>query len=219
MVPSSWLSCCSSDAGPRAVAFHFESTRKLSITWVFLKNPGQRVVVAGGHRVELVVVTPRTTERQSQGGSAERIDLVIDDVHLLLGRVVFGQHLRAECQEPGGDHPRVPIRGRLVRGRGNQVTGDLFDQKPVEWPVGVEAVNHPVAVSPGVGVVQVVVHAVAVGVANNIEPQPSVALAVARRGEQSVDQSCESPRSAIGQEGFDLTGRRREPVPPAGLLI
>ena len=127
-----------------------------------------------------MVVTPSTAERKSQGGSAERIDLVIDDVHLLLGRVVFGQHLRAECQEPGGDHPRVPIRGRLVRGRGNQVTGDLFDQKPVEWPVGVEAVNHPVAVSPGVGVVQVVVHAVAVGVAREVQPRAGPAFAVAR---------------------------------------
>ena len=63
------------------------------------EDAGQRVVVRRRDRVELVVVAAGAAERQPQEGPADGVDLLVDDVHLHLHRVVFGQHLGPERRE------------------------------------------------------------------------------------------------------------------------
>ena len=81
-----------------------------------LEDAGHPVVVGGRDRVELVVVASGTAHREAHEHAADRIHLLVDDVHLHLHRIVLGEHLRPEHEEPGRDQ-RVPI-DRLVALRG-----------------------------------------------------------------------------------------------------
>ena len=104
--------------------------------------------------------------------------------------------------EAGGD-------ALFVGGRGQHVAGDLLDGELVERQVAVERVDHPVAVPPhrAEGVLLV---AVAVGVAREVEPGAGPALAVVRRGEQAVHGLLVGVGRGVGEEGIDLLERRRQ---------
>ena len=76
--------------------------------------------------------------------------------------------------------------------------------------VAVEGADDVVAIAPGVGAVRVVLEAVGVGVADDVEPVAAPALAVVRRGEQAVDEFLVGVGRLVGEEGVDLFGRRRQ---------
>ena len=61
-----------------------------------LKDPGESGVVGLRNRVELMVVTASTSDRQPQHCPANGVDLLVDDVHLHLCFVAFGQYLRTK---------------------------------------------------------------------------------------------------------------------------
>lgn len=63
------------------------------------------------------------------------------------------------------------------------VAGELFGDETVVGRVGVERVDHPVAIAPGLGAMRVGLVAVGLGVPHQVEPMASPALAVARRGQ------------------------------------
>ena len=67
-----------------------------------------------------------------------------------------------------------------------QVTGDLFDDELVVRLVGVERVDHPVAVEPDRPLF-VLLEPVGIGVARGVEPMTPPPFAVMRRGQQSLD--------------------------------
>ena len=85
------------------------------------------------------------------------------------------------------------------------VAGDLLDQEPVERLVAVEGVDDVVAESPGVGDVAVVLEALGLGVADDVEPVLRPALAVSRAGQQPVDDPLLGDRA---------NGRPRTPRSP-----
>ena len=138
---------------------------------------------------------------QPQEDGAVGVDLVHDvaDVDLLLDRPSLARR----------DVAAVVARGdELVeRGIGQQVAGKLLDDELVERLVGVERLDHPVAIGPDLAIV-VQVQAMGVAVAGGVEPEPGHVLAVARRVEQPVHELLISLVRAIGQEGIDLLGRR-----------
>ena len=86
---------------------------------------------------------------------------------------------------------------------GQQVAGELLDGELVERHVGVERLDHPVAVRPDRPRAVLLV-AVGVGVAGQVEPAPGPALAVVRRGEQPVDQLLVGVRRRVVDERVDL---------------
>ena len=81
------------------------------------QDAGQCVVVLGRDGIEFVIVATGTAKRHAHEGAAKRVELLIDDVHLHLASVIFGQHLGADTQESGGDVARVPCRFGFVAGR------------------------------------------------------------------------------------------------------
>ena len=99
----------------------------------------------------------------------------------------------------------------LLGGRGvrKHVARDLLDREPVEGHVRVEGVDHPVAVGPDRAAVVLLV-AVGVGVAREVEPVARPALAVVRRGEQAIDEPFVGVGTFVGQKRVDLRGRRRQ---------
>ena len=124
-----------------------------------LEDAGQRVVIRRRDRVELVVVAAGTAQRQAEERSADRVNLLVDNVHLHFDRVVFGEHFRADRQEPRRGHPRKFRLGSLA-GMLNQIAGELFSKELVERFVRVERCDHVVAIPKRVGVSEVFIEAV-----------------------------------------------------------
>ena len=138
------------------------------------------VIILGADRVVLVVVAAGTAGGQAQEDGSVGIDLVDDvaDIDFLFDRApLAGRDVAAV--EAGGDH----LVGRRI---GQQVAGELFDDEPVERLVGVEGVDDPVAIGPGLAIV-VEVQAVGVAIAGGVEPESRHVLAIAGRVEQAVD--------------------------------
>ena len=105
------------------------------------------------------------TKRQAQESPPGRIDLLIDDVHLHLGFINFGQHLGTDGQESGRDQLLVPLG---LAGDRKQVTGQLLGDEAVERLIGVERVDDVVAVSPGRGEEVIGFESGGVGVADEV---------------------------------------------------
>ena len=164
------------------------------------------VVVALRERVVLVAVALGAAEGQPQPDRGRRARPVLGrlDPELLL--VVPADRRPVEHRhavEAGGD-------SRSQRPAGQQVAGQLLDREPIEGHVAVEGVDHPVAVPPGIGPVAVVLVAVAVGIADQVEPRPGPALPEMRRGEQAVHEPLVGVGPPVRQELLHLRGRGRQ---------
>ena len=61
---------------------------------------------------------------------AGRVELLVDDVHLLLDGIILGEHLGPDREESGRDDQFV--RAAAGSTLGEQVAGDLLFKEPVE---------------------------------------------------------------------------------------
>ncbi len=133
-----------------------------------------------GERVELVIVTssaPGGEAEPHRRGGLDPLHRVAHVVFLVDRSPFSGGHVASV--EPGGD----PLtQGRLRE----EIPGQLLDRELVEGLVGVERVDHPVAIRPDPTLV-VEVQAVGVPVARGVQPEPGHVFAVALRGQKTVD--------------------------------
>ena len=171
------------------------------------QDTGHRVVVGRGDGVELVVVATGAADRQGEKGAAHGVDLLVDDVDQHLVRVLFGEHLWSQHQKAGPGDLLEALGVGLCR---HQVAGDLFVNEAVEGLVAVERVDDVVAIAEGVGESDVLVEAVRVGIAGDVEPVAAPTLTVVRRGEEPVDDPGERVGALVGEEILDLGFRRRQ---------
>ena len=95
----------------------------------------------------------------------------------LAGGVAVVIFVDAAAEIAGGDE-RLGIVGKQF------VAGELLQHEAVVGLVGVEGVDDVVAITPGVGAVVVGLVAVAVGVADEVQPVARPAFAVVRAGEE-----------------------------------
>ena len=100
---------------------------------------------------------------------------------------------------------------RFVGGGRDLIAGDLFHDELIVRLVGVEGADDVVAIAQGIGIGDILVHAVGVGIASEIEPVPRPALAIMGRGEQPIDDLRERLGRLISEEGVDLLGGRWQP--------
>ena len=134
-----------------------------------------------------MVVAARAGDREPHERLRRHLDSLVDHVVDHLHLVLLGDRLRAEREEPGGDDSaHVHPAGRFGR---QQIPGQLLGDEAVVGQVAVEGVDHIVSVAPGVWVAMVLVQPGRIGVARNVEPVSPPALAVARTGEQPVDEA------------------------------
>ena len=61
-----------------------------------LENACKRVVIRRWNGIKLVIVTARAAERQAEQRFAERVNLLVDDIHLHLHLVRLSQNLWPE---------------------------------------------------------------------------------------------------------------------------
>ena len=174
-----------------------------------LEDPGQAVVVGRRDRVELVVVAAGAAERQAQERAA-------DACRPARRRCPSPSSPRRPRPAPSGPSARKPVA--ISRSCGAAASSAAGSRSPAScsrtnWSYGlsrVERGDDVVAVAPGVAVGDVLVEAVGVGVAGDVEPVPAPALAVGGRGEQPVDDLGEGVGRVVGEEGVDLLRRRRQ---------
>ena len=88
--------------------------------------------------------------------------------------IVEVRHVRAGKEEAGGGFVS------------HQISGDLMLHKGVEGHVVIERFNDPVAVLPSAVAFGIVLKAVSICVARQIQPPLRPVLAIARRGEEAV---------------------------------
>ena len=94
---------------------------------------------------------------------------------------------------------------------GQLVASQLFADDLVERPIGIERADDIVAVAIREGAVGVGAEVtVGIGIARRIQPKLAPALAVARRGQQTVDELLVCRRIGIVDESSDLFGPRRQ---------
>ena len=86
----------------------------------------------------------------------------------------------------------------------------LHSRKFIKWHVGVESVDHPVAIRPGVAAGLVVLEAVALTVPSDVQPMPRPALPVRWRGQQFVHQSEIRPLCCVLFERLNQLRTRRQ---------
>ena len=167
------------------------------------------VVVRLPDRVELVVVAPGAMDRQAQVRLRRGAD---DPLQLLLaGRgshgggplVLHRLVVRSDHELPGG-HDRRGVVGL------EDIAGQLEANEPVVGHVGIERLDDPVAIPPGVGPEPVVLEALGLGEADDVEPVPRPALAVSGARPGSGPPAARRRRVRVGDERLDLLGRRRQ---------
>jgi len=165
----------------------------------------EREVVGLLERVELVVVAARAIEGQAEPDGGGGLDAVED---------VFDARLLGDAAALAVEHVVAVKTTRdflLARSRGEEIAGELFDGELVERHVGVEGVHDPVAPRPH-GALGVALESVGVGVASDVQPVPSPAFAIARRGEEAVDDFGVGVGRTVGDEGGGLGEGGGRPV-------
>ena len=164
----------------------------------------ERIKLPVRDRVELMAVADGALAGQAHPGIGHRGGAVdgIAKQQLIVDRSPLARrHIAAG--ESGGDL-------LVERGVWQQVTGELFDRKPIERHVGVERLHDPVAVGPHLPLV-VEVETVGVGIAGDVEPVAGHLLAVMGALQQTIDRFLIRIRRGIGDEGIDLRQGRRKP--------
>ena len=145
-----------------------------------------------------------TADAQPEEDLAGDVGDVVQDVGPLPAHVALVVFVGPQPEVAGRD-PQLGIVGIEL------VAGKLLGQEAVVGFVGVERPDDVVAVTPGVGAKGILAIAVRLGIADQVEPVPRPALAVARRGQQAVDQALVGVGRVVGQECVDFLGGRRQP--------
>ena len=135
-------------------------------------------------------MTPGTPKGHPHKCLAKRVDLLIDDVQFLLYRVILSQHLRAKRQVASGDDA---IAARIRQ----KVSRKLFVEEPIDGLIRIDRRNDIVAVPPGIDVNEVLIHAIRIRIAGNIQPVPPPALTVGWACQKSVDNALECTRFGV----------------------
>ena len=161
------------------------------------EDAGERVVVALGDGIELVIMALRTGNRGAEEALADSVDDVRDGLlrDAFSSRIITMPAL-AEAQGHGAEEAFVQATAR-VHARREEVPGELFKDELFERHVGVEGADEVVAVAPGVLRRRVPLVAVGVRVMHDIHPVPRPALAEVRAGEECVHERLKRARRLV----------------------
>ena len=171
------------------------------------KERREAVEITLRERVVLVVVTLRASHRGPEEDGCRIADAVgrIDREVFLRLRPTFARRLIHPVQTRR-DLPTVLLEFRTLQ----QVSGKLFNDKPVKRLVLVEAVDHVVAIKPHAAVGIFVVPD-RVRVPDQVKPIQRQSLAVVFRPKQPLNDFLVRFGRPIGQKRVELLGSRRQP--------
>ena len=139
------------------------------------------VVIFGRDGIKLMIVAARATDAETEEGLADVHD---DLINRILPREPDGRRILADLARQQHGCGDEKSRGRVLA---HGITGDLLLDEPVIGRVVVEGADDIVAVGPGVRALGVHFKAVCVGITHNIQPVLRPAFAIARTGEEALD--------------------------------
>ena len=172
-----------------------------------LEESRERVVVLLRNRVELVVVTPRTANRQCQEGLAEDIDHVVVSIGLILSHVDRRVAPVSHVPEPGPQHRLVGSRHRVTSRARQEIPCDVLDQEQVVGHIVIERSDHVVAVFPGVGCDVIGLVTARLGKSHQVQPVASPVFTKTSAGEKPINDPFVRLVGPVAEEGIHL-GRR-----------
>ena len=158
-----------------------------------------------------MIVAAAAADRQPEEGASDRLQLFVDDVEAELGLVLFLVIRGAEREEAGGD--QIPLDdGRVGRAvGGEEVTGELGRDEPIEGDVGVDCGDHPVTIAPRILEEERATAAARFGESGEIEPVAAEPFAKGGIGQEAVDDFRHRSIGIAGMrrdEGVGLLGGR-----------
>ena len=144
---------------------------------------------------------------QSLKGPAQGIELVVHDIHTEL--LFVGVH---DCPGPDGQEARGNdlLTTLWVGFPGQNVSRDLLLNKAIVGLVGIERIDDVIAVSPGLPCRDAATLPQTVGIARQIEPVPSPALAESGRSQKPVNDVLEREFGIVAGKRLDVFGLRKE---------
>ena len=152
-----------------------------------IEHRDHAVVIARRKRLELVIVTTRATKRETKERQRTRADDVVELIEPI-GRRIGGLVVpMSEPEVAGSDHG---LGGRLR----HFVPCQLFDDELVERLVGVQRVDHVIAIPPDKRLLGIALVAVAVGVTHDIQPVPGPAFTISWSRQEFVNDRVERLR-------------------------
>src|SRR6188474_1809758 len=159
--------------------------------YVAKKHRHGPVVVFPRDGIEFVIVTPSAVNRESHEALKGRTDDVVQVFITVIGIVLLAK--------PHSGPDAVVTRGReaVEVPSLKLITGDLFENEPVERFVLVECFDYVVAVPPGIGKILVMLKARTVRIPNHVEPETAPALTIMRRRQQPFNQVFVSVRRRV----------------------
>ena len=175
-------------------------------------NSGKRrietVIVSLCNRVELVVVTSRTSQRHSQkrfaGGADDFVQRVGANLSRLNWILIADIVVRTRHQKCRTDrHVRIVLP--------KDVTRDVFANELIDWFAFVDRPDHVIAKRPDVVDDDVPFVPDAFPEADDVQPVSTPSFTVMWRGQQAIDQFFISFRIRIVDERFDVLRSWRQP--------
>ena len=154
------------------------------------KNPRECVVVARRNGIELVVVTFRARQRQSQKGATGDVDLLVRHRHAEAVTAILPQVLDSDCEKACRDELFVALRTAV---RTQQVASKLLTHELIVGLVGVQRIDDPVAIAKRQREQHIVTTAARLRIAGDIQPVATPALTKARRIQQLFNLRLEVP--------------------------
>ena len=112
-----------------------------------------------------------------------------------------------------GEGLAVESGGEFLQGGGvgEKVAGELLDGELIKGEVGVDGVDDPIAIAPGVHAWAIFFVSITIGIASLVEPVPAPAFAKMRRGKQALDETVVGFRRFVVNKFADFLGRGGEP--------
>ena len=90
-----------------------------------------------------------------------------------------------------GEGLTVESGGEFLQGGGvgEKVAGELLDCELIKGGVGIDGVDDPIAIAPGIHAWAIFFVSITIGIASLVEPVPAPAFAKMRRGKQALDET------------------------------
>ena len=172
------------------------------------------VVILLADRIEFVVVTARTRNREAKKCLRHDVDLIFGCSHQFVERIRWSEALQHKTIMRRADGRLVQAKLLVEPRPGQQITGDVLSQQLVVRHVFVQRANEIIPVLVGVRDTRVTLTPKRLRVAHPVHPMPRPTLAKVWRGEQALNRALDGGPgvgSSLLHERLSLPRRRRQP--------
>ena len=145
-----------------------------------LEIASERIIVARGDGIELMIMAAGAGDGLAEKGFAEDIDLTIDDIRLFLPNVHRGLTAFFHPKEPGGDDGFVGFVFWSSSRNGEQIASEMLDDEFIVGEIEIVCPDHIIPVAPRMIEIEVELESQGFRIADQVEPVASPAFTIAR---------------------------------------